>query len=67
VERSIEGDRVLLKTTEPVLASHQLTGWALEQSVELERFSVSQPSLEDIYLELTGATNHSHQADEAIR
>jgi hypothetical protein len=41
-------------TREPVRAAHELTSWALEREVELERFSVSQPTLEDIYLELTG-------------
>jgi hypothetical protein len=33
---------------------HQLTGWAMENGVELERLQVSRPSLEDVYLELTG-------------
>ncbi len=52
--RSVEGDRVVLETREPVRAVHQLTGWALERDVALVHFSVTQPSLEDIYLELTG-------------
>ncbi len=43
-----------LTTTTPVEALHRLTGWALEHSVELEALEVKQPSLEDIYLELTG-------------
>ena len=34
---------------------HEVTGWALEHGVELEVFEVAQPSLEDVYLELTGA------------
>ena len=33
-----------------------LTGWALDHDVKLGHFSVTQPTLEDIYLELTGAT-----------
>ncbi len=33
---------------------HDLTGWALENNVELEGLSVARPSLEDVYLELTG-------------
>ena len=32
-----------------------MTGWALEHGVELEAFEVTRPSLEDVYLELTGA------------
>jgi ABC-2 type transport system ATP-binding protein len=55
LERSLEGDRVTLLTSEPVRASFRLTGWALEASHELVGFSVSQPTLEDIYLELTGS------------
>jgi ABC-2 type transport system ATP-binding protein len=68
-ERSIEGDRVLILTSEPVVTTHVLTGWALEHGVELERFSVMQPTLEDIYLELTGATEpgNNHEREEAIR
>jgi ABC-2 type transport system ATP-binding protein len=32
---------------------HQLTGWAIEHDVRLESLSVSPPTLEDVYLELT--------------
>ena len=35
-------------------ALHDLTGWALEHGMELEGLHVSQPTLEDVYLELTG-------------
>jgi ABC-2 type transport system ATP-binding protein len=52
--RGLEDGRVLIATRDPVEASFRLTGWALEQGIELSRFSVSQPTLEDIYLELTG-------------
>jgi len=33
--------------------AHEITGWALERGFSLERLEVSQPSLEDVYLELT--------------
>ena len=33
---------------------NELTGWALARGVELEGLEVSRPSLEDVYLELTG-------------
>jgi ABC-2 type transport system ATP-binding protein len=36
------------------LALHQLTGWALEQRVSLDGLEVTRPSLEDVYLSLTG-------------
>ena len=51
VER--EGDAVVVRTTDPVPVLHQLTAWALEAGVELSSLSVSPPSLEDVYLELT--------------
>jgi len=45
---------VVIRTTEPVLATARITAWALDHDVTLERFSVTQPTLEDVYLELTG-------------
>ncbi len=44
-----------VRTDDPTRVAHELTGWALEHGVELEAFEVTQPSLEDVYLELTGA------------
>jgi hypothetical protein len=38
-----------------VRAAHAITSWALDRGIELEHFSVTQPTLEDIYLELTGS------------
>jgi ABC-2 type transport system ATP-binding protein len=35
------------------LALHRLTGWALDNGVDLDGLSVSRPSLEDVYLRLT--------------
>jgi ABC-2 type transport system ATP-binding protein len=40
----------------PTDALHALTGWAIEQRVELEGLEVRRPSLEDAYLELTANT-----------
>jgi len=48
-----DGQSVLVRTPEPVAVAHRLTGWALETGVALDGFAVAQPSLEDIYLELT--------------
>jgi len=50
-----DGDGVLrLSTDQPTRAAHELTGWALDNGVELDVFEVTRPSLEDVYLELTG-------------
>jgi ABC-2 type transport system ATP-binding protein len=54
LERSFADGRVLIRTQQAVRATAQITAWALEHDVELEHFSVSQPTLEDVYLELTG-------------
>ena len=35
---------------------HRLTGWSLEQGIELEQLEIVRKSLEDVYLELTGGT-----------
>jgi ABC-2 type transport system ATP-binding protein len=34
---------------------HDLTGWALDHGVALESLEITQPTLEDVYLQLTGA------------
>jgi ABC-2 type transport system ATP-binding protein len=39
---------------EPTRVLHELTGWALRHGLELEGLQVAQPTLEDVYLELTG-------------
>jgi ABC-2 type transport system ATP-binding protein len=64
-QRSADADRVLILTREPVRAAQILTTWALERQIDLAHFSVSQPTLEDIYLELTGANDHNQQVEEA--
>jgi ABC-2 type transport system ATP-binding protein len=45
---------VSVETSEPTQALHQLTGWALQRGLVLGRLTVDRPSLEDIYLRLTG-------------
>jgi ABC-2 type transport system ATP-binding protein len=50
------GERVSVRTLEAVKLTALITGWATERGVELGGFTVTQPSLEDIYLELTGET-----------
>jgi len=59
-ERSLDDDRVTVLTTEPLVATQRITTWAVEHGLELGHFSVTQPTLEDIYLELTGSTEDGH-------
>jgi ABC-2 type transport system ATP-binding protein len=44
---------------EPTEALHRLTGWALERGARFDLLEVSQPTLEDVYLELTGGEQGS--------
>ncbi len=48
------GGRFLIRSTEPVRDLNELTGWALRRGLELSWLEVQQPSLEDVYLGLTG-------------
>lgn len=53
------GDMVSLRTEDPLKVLHSLTGWALEHDVAIRELSVSQPSLEDVYLSLTSRQESS--------
>jgi ABC-2 type transport system ATP-binding protein len=48
-----ENDSIALRTASPTEVLHALTGWAIERGAELDALAVRQPSLEDIYLQLT--------------
>ena len=45
---------VTVEVAEPTETLHRLTGWALEHGGALPGVSVDRPSLEDIYIQLTG-------------
>jgi ABC-2 type transport system ATP-binding protein len=44
----------VIGTDDPTRTTHEITGWALSNDFSFETLEVSQPSLEDVYLELTG-------------
>ena len=48
------GDLVAVAVSEPTRALHDLTTWALDRGLVLGRLTVEPPSLEDVYLRLTG-------------
>jgi ABC-2 type transport system ATP-binding protein len=54
-------------TDDPVRELHDLTGWALRHNVELRELTVTQPSLEDVYLQLTGAAAPAESAEPPAR
>ena len=45
---------VELRTDDPTPAAHALTSWAVDHGYSYEALDVSRPSLEDVYIELTG-------------
>jgi ABC-2 type transport system ATP-binding protein len=45
---------VEIRTENPTKIVHELTSWALEHDFVFDPLEVTQPSLEDVYLELTG-------------
>ena len=48
--------RVTLRSKSPTKDIHRLTGWAIERGTELGDLAVTRPSLEDVYLALTGSS-----------
>jgi ABC-2 type transport system ATP-binding protein len=50
-----DGEEVVVETQEPTKLLHELTGRALAEGRELESLEVRRPSLEEIYLSLTGS------------
>jgi ABC-2 type transport system ATP-binding protein len=56
------GHRVELETEDPTELLHRLTGEALARGARLEGLSVSRPTLEDVYLELTAEQAASEAA-----
>jgi ABC-2 type transport system ATP-binding protein len=53
VAYDLDGQRVEIETDDPTELLHRLTGEALARGERLENLSVSRPTLEDVYLELT--------------
>ena len=48
------GDLVTVAVSEPTRALHELTSWALQRGLVLDQLTVEPPSLEDVYIHLTG-------------
>ncbi|MGA1061720.1 MAG: ATP-binding cassette domain-containing protein [Ilumatobacteraceae bacterium] len=53
--RLIDG-RIELLTADVTAALHALTSWAVEQRVDIDSWSVAQPSLEQVFLDLVGGS-----------
>jgi ABC-2 type transport system ATP-binding protein len=48
-----DGEPVILQVEDPTSLLYELTGAALERGERLEALTMTRPSLEEIYLELT--------------
>ncbi|MFL5912693.1 MAG: ATP-binding cassette domain-containing protein, partial [Gaiellaceae bacterium] len=51
----LDGEEMLLRTSEPTRELHRLTSEAVARGEELERLEVRRPTLEDVYLALIDA------------
>jgi len=51
---STVNDEIEITVADPTHVLYELTSWAVDRGVELERLQVTRPTLEDVYLELTG-------------
>jgi ABC-2 type transport system ATP-binding protein len=60
-----DGRRVEEETDDPTELLHRLTGEALDRGERLEGLSVTRPSLEDVYLDLTAETESAAVTTEA--
>ena len=63
----LAGGLVTVQTSAPTQALHELTGWALDRGLTLDRLSVERPSLEDIYLGLTGTAVTERPLERSTR
>jgi ABC-2 type transport system ATP-binding protein len=53
-----------VRTQTPTSVLNELTGWALERGLELDGITVSRPTLEDVYLQLTGSAERASAEEE---
>ena len=60
-----DGRSVELRTDRELEALYELTRWALEHEVRVTGLTVSRHTLEDVYLQLTGADPDRFQTDSA--
>jgi ABC-2 type transport system ATP-binding protein len=51
------GGFVEVRTSDVVRDLHRLTGWAIEHEAGLDGLEVTRPTLEDVYLALTGSAD----------
>jgi ABC-2 type transport system ATP-binding protein len=55
---------ITVAVSEPTRALHELTSWALDRGLVLDQLTVEPPSLEDVYLRLTGPGSAARAGEE---
>lgn len=55
----LSGDVYEVSSTNPVHDLHQLTGWAIAENIDLSSLTVTRPTLEDVYLQLTAGDDRN--------
>ena len=58
---------VTVETADPTETLHELTGWAMQRGIVLAGLAVDQPSLEDVYLRLTGHAGPDRVLERSTR
>jgi len=61
---SVDGRQYRAQTDDVVRLLHDLTGWAMSAQLSLDQLQVTRPTLEDVYLELTGRQPGEREAVE---
>jgi ABC-2 type transport system ATP-binding protein len=67
VPADIQNGVVVIETADPTGELHRLTSWALQRDITLTGLTVDRPSLEDVYLRLTGSGAPSGAAERSPR
>ena len=67
VYRDGAGELVELETDDPTTVLHELTAVALQQGTRLQALTVTRPTLEDVYLELTADHDLGSERAEPVR
>jgi ABC-2 type transport system ATP-binding protein len=62
-----DGELVELETDDPTKVLHELTAAALERGKRLQALTVTRPTLEDVYLELTADSDLAREDPEPVR
>jgi ABC-2 type transport system ATP-binding protein len=62
-EQAMLGGFTEFLTEDPIRVLHKLFGWAIDNGVELDGLEVARPSLEDVYLQLTGGAPSPERAE----